>query len=89
LKFDFVHELPCSIPMILLAFLLHHLNQPIWHEVISKQTLTFGIHFAITCTIGERKICQLALTMFIYRIHKDCNFQCRFEYLRSGLNPIT
>jgi hypothetical protein len=29
LKFDFVYELPCSIPIILLAFLLHHLNQPI------------------------------------------------------------
>jgi hypothetical protein len=25
-----------------------------------------------------RKICQLALTVFIYRICKDCNFQCRF-----------
>jgi hypothetical protein len=58
-----VYELPCWIPIILLAFLLHHLNQPIWHEVISKQTLTFGIHFAITCKIGERKICQSALTM--------------------------
>ncbi len=58
-------------------FLLHHLNQPIWNEVISKQTLTFGIHFAITSRIGQRKICQLALTMYIYRVCKDCNFQCR------------
>jgi hypothetical protein len=58
-------------------FSLHHLNQPIWNEVISKQTLTFGIHFAITTKIGERKICQLALAMFIYRTCKDCNFQCR------------
>jgi hypothetical protein len=59
------------------CFLLHHLNQPIWNEVISKQTLTFGIHFAITSRIGQRKICQLALTMYIYRVCKDCNFQGR------------
>jgi hypothetical protein len=58
-------------------FSLHHLNQPIWNEKISKQTLTFGIHFAITSKICVRKICQLALTMFIYIICKDCNFQCR------------
>ncbi len=70
-----VCELPCWIPIILLAFSLHHLNQPIWNEVISKQTLTFGIHFAITSKIGERKICQLALTLFIYKICKDCNSQ--------------
>jgi hypothetical protein len=25
-----VYELPCWIPIILLAFSLHHLNQPIW-----------------------------------------------------------
>ncbi len=72
-----IYELPCQIPIILFVFLLRHLNQPIWNEVISKQTLTFGIHFAITSKIGERKICQSALTMFIYRICKDCNFQCR------------
>jgi hypothetical protein len=77
LKFDLVYEFPCWIPIILLVFLLHHLNQPIWNEVISKQTLTFGIQFAITSKIGERKICQSTLTMFIYRICKDCNFQCR------------
>jgi hypothetical protein len=70
-----VCELPCWIPIILLAFSLHHLNQPLWNEVISKQTLTFGIHFAITSKIGERKICQLALTLFIYKICKDCNSQ--------------
>jgi hypothetical protein len=52
-----VCEFPCWIPITLLAFSLHHLNQPIWNEVISKQTLTFGIHFAITSKIGERKIC--------------------------------
>ncbi len=72
-----VYELPCRVSIILLAFSLHHLNQPIWIEVISKQTLTFGIHFAITSKIGERKICQLALVVFIYRMCKDCNFQCR------------
>ncbi len=72
-----VYDLPCWIPIILLAFWLHHLNQPIWNEVISNQTLTFGIHFAITSKIGERKICQLALTLFKYKICKDCNFQCR------------
>ncbi len=59
------------------CFSFHHLNRSIWNEVISKQTLTFGIHFAITSRIGERKICQLALTMFTYRIYKVCNFQCR------------
>jgi hypothetical protein len=72
-----VYELPCWIPIILLVFSLHHLNQPIWNEVISKQTLTFGIHFAITSKIGERNICQLALTLFIYIICKDYNFECR------------
>ncbi len=72
-----VCELPCWVQIILLVFSLHHLNQPIWNEVISKQTLTFGIHFAITNKIGERKICQFALAMFIYRMCKDCNFQCR------------
>jgi hypothetical protein len=72
-----VYELPRWIPIILLAFLLHQLNQLIWNEVISKQTLTFGIHFAITSKIGERKKFQSTLTMFIYRICKDCNFQCR------------
>jgi len=46
------------------CFLLHHLNQPIWNEMISKQTLTFGIHFAITSRIGERSICQLGLTTY-------------------------
>jgi len=76
-----VCEFPCWITITLRAFLLHHLNQPIWNEVISKQTLTFGIHFAITSKIGERKICQLALTMFVYRICKDCNFQCRLEVI--------
>jgi hypothetical protein len=60
-----------------IVFSLHHLNQPIWNEVISTQTLTFGIHFGIRSKIGERKICQLALAMFIYRMCKDCNFQCR------------
>ncbi len=59
------------------SFLLHHLNQLIWNEVISKQTLTFGIPFAITSIIGHKKICQLALTMYIYRVCKDCNFQGR------------
>jgi hypothetical protein len=58
-------------------FLLHHLNQPIWNEVILKQTLTFVIHFAITSRIGQRKICQLALTMYIYGVCKDCKFQSR------------
>jgi hypothetical protein len=72
-----VYELPWWIPIILLAFSLHYLNQPIWNEVISKQTFTFGIHFAMTNKIGERKICQLALTLFIYKICKDCNYQCR------------
>jgi hypothetical protein len=52
-----VYELPHWIPIILLVFLLHQLNQPIWNEVIWKQNLTFGIHFAITSKIGERKIC--------------------------------
>jgi hypothetical protein len=59
------------------CFLLHHLNQLIWNEVISKQTLTFGIHFAITSRIGQRDFCQLALTMCIHSVCKDCNFQCR------------
>ncbi len=72
-----VYEFPCWIRIILLVFSLHHLNQPIWNEMISKQTPTFGIHFVITNKIGERKIHQLALTMFIYKICKDCNFQCR------------
>jgi hypothetical protein len=67
-----VYELPCWVQIILLAFLLHHLIQPIWNEMISKQTLTFGIHFVITSKIGERKFCQLALAMFIYKICKDC-----------------
>jgi hypothetical protein len=31
----------------------------------------------ITSKIGKRKICQLALAMFIYKICKDCNFHCR------------
>jgi hypothetical protein len=72
-----VYEFPCWIRIILLAFSLHHLNQPIGIEVISKQTLTFGIHLAITTKIGERKICQLAFAMFIHRMCKDCNFRCR------------
>ncbi len=59
------------------CFLLHYLNQLIWNEVISKQTLAFGIHFAITSRIGQRKICRLALTTYLYRVYKDCNFQCR------------
>jgi hypothetical protein len=59
------------------CFLLHHTNQPIWNEVISKQILTLGIHFAIRSRIGQRKFCQLALTMYIHRVCKDCNFQCR------------
>ncbi len=50
-----VYELPCWVPISLLAFSLHHLNQLIWNEVISKQTPTFGIHIAITSKIGERK----------------------------------
>jgi len=50
-----VYELPCWLSIILLAFSLHHVNQPVWNEVISKQTLTFGIHFSITSKIGERK----------------------------------
>jgi hypothetical protein len=54
-------------------FLLHHLNQLIWNEVISKQTLSFGI----TSRTGQRKICQLVVTIYIYRVCKDCNFQCR------------
>jgi hypothetical protein len=58
------------------CFPLHHLNRSIWNEVTSKQTL-IGTHFAITSRIGERKICQLALTMFTYSIYKVCNFQCR------------
>jgi hypothetical protein len=74
-----VCEFPCWIPITFLAFSLHHLNQLIWNEVISKQSLTFGIHFAITSKIGERKICQSALTMFMYRICKDCNFECRLR----------
>jgi len=61
------------------CFSFHHLNQSIWNEVISKQILTFATHFAITSRIGERKICQLALTMFTYRIYKVCNFQCRLS----------
>jgi len=72
-----VYELSCWVRIVLLAFSLHHLNQSIWNEVISKQTLTFGIHFAITSKIGERKICQLALAMFIYRMCNNCNFQRR------------
>jgi hypothetical protein len=72
-----VYELPCWVQIILLAFLLHHLNQPIWNEVISKQTHTFGIHFATTSKIGERKICQLTLAMFICRMCNNCNFQRR------------
>ncbi len=43
-NFILVYELPCWIPIILLAFSLHHFNQPVWNEVISKQTFTFGIH---------------------------------------------
>jgi hypothetical protein len=50
-----VYELPCWLSIILLAFSLHHVNQSVWNEVISKQTLTFGIHFSITSKIGERK----------------------------------
>jgi hypothetical protein len=46
-----------------------------WSDI--KQTLTFGPHFATTSRIGERKICQLALTMFTYTIYKVCNFQCK------------
>jgi hypothetical protein len=57
--------------------------------VISKQTLTFGIYFATTSKIGEKKICQLALDMFIYRMCKDCNFDVDCEELQSGLNPTT
>jgi hypothetical protein len=75
-----VYELPCWIPIILLSFSLHCLNQPIW-KWSDKKTLTFGIHFAITSKIGERKICQLALTLFIYKICKDCNFQCKLRVI--------
>ncbi len=46
-----------------------------WSDI--KTNSYFGIHFAITNKIGERKICQLALTLFIYKICKDCNFQCK------------
>ncbi len=71
LKLDINLWASLSNSIILFVFLLHHLNQ-----LISKQTLTFGIHFA-TSKIGERKICQLALIMFIHRNCKDCNFQRR------------
>jgi hypothetical protein len=84
-----VYELPCWVLIILLPFSLHHLNQPIQNEVISKQTLTFGIHFAITSKTSERKICQLALAMFIYRMCKDCNFDVDCEEFQSDLNPTT
>ncbi len=59
------------------CFLFHHLNWSIWNEMISKWTLTFRTHFAIRSRIGERRICQLALTMFAYKIYKVCNFQCK------------
>jgi hypothetical protein len=88
LKFDISLWDSLLIPIILLAFSMHHLNRPIWNEVISKQTFTFGTHFAVTCKIGERKICQFALTLFIYKICKDCNFQCRLwvtpEWFKSN-----
>jgi len=51
-----VYELPCWLSTILLAFLLHHVNQLVWNEVISKQTFTFGIHFSITSKIGEKNL---------------------------------
>ncbi len=77
LKFDISLWASLSYTNYFACFSFHHLNQLIWNEVISKQTLTFGMHFTITSRIGERKICQLALTMFTYRIYKVCNFQCR------------
>jgi hypothetical protein len=46
-------------------------------------------HFAVTSKIGEMKICQSALAMFIYRMCKDCNFHVDCEELQSGLNPTT
>ncbi len=63
----------------MLAFSLHHLNQPIQNKMISKQTLTFGIHFGITSKIGERNFFELALAMFVYKMCKDCNFDVACE----------
>jgi hypothetical protein len=73
-----VHELPYWLSIILLAFLLHHVNQPVWNEVISKRTLTFGIHFFITSKIGERKfvnwnwLCSYIECVRIATFNVDC-----------------
>jgi len=73
-----VYELPCWVSIILLVFSLHHVNQPIWNEVISKQTLTFGIHIAITSKIGGKKfvnwnwLCSYIECVRIATFNVDC-----------------
>jgi hypothetical protein len=62
----------------LIAFLLHHFSQPILNEVISKQIVTFGIHFAITSKIGEKKfvnwhwLCSYVKCVRIATFNVDC-----------------
>jgi hypothetical protein len=74
------------------CFPLHHLNRSIWNEMISKQTLTFGTHFAITSRIY--KVCNFQCRLWVTikcsksnnRIIKE--FSCDCVPIASKLEPL-